>query len=65
MTAFLWLIAIGSYSFAVLSFTVSRSDIQLIAAGVFATCGTVALVGASILGRLQSPKTPDTDEPTQ
>lgn len=56
MSVLLWIVCIGSYAMALLAFSVGKSDIQLIAAGVFATCGTVAMVGAAILSRMSTPR---------
>jgi hypothetical protein len=58
MAIFLWIVTLGSYAMALLAFAVGKSDIQLIAAGVYATCGTVAMVGASVISRLPPPPPP-------
>jgi uncharacterized protein YqhQ len=52
MRIFLGLIALLSYLLAAAVFAVAPSSVQEIFSAIAATCGTVALVGAGIIERL-------------
>lgn len=61
MTMLLGAIAFFSYAFgafAMFSLAHDGTDIQIILAGVYFTCGTVALVGVGVVSRLGEPKPP-------
>lgn len=47
-----------AYMFGWYALLLMKSDIQLIAAGVYFTCGTVALSGFAVLRELQKRPTP-------
>ena len=55
MRTFLMVVSVTSYVIAIVAFVggLAHSDMQLVLAGVFATCGTVAFAGAAVIERLE------------
>ena len=55
MRTFLIVVSVTAYVIAIFAFFggLAHSDMQIVLAGVFATCGTVAFVGAAVIERLE------------